>query len=278
MTRNAQTDEIDCFLRTGEYDPLFRRWPGSDLLDSIVRGSDALRDALLNEVRRRQGDSVPGLPVAPVGHELAAFTRAKVEPMVRGLFRRNECGPVLTLLEASVVFLTRESIEPAIRQADLDTAWEIANVYLSSLGAERLDPSVPRHVGLSVETTCYVSTEYFSEESPFADFVVHEAAHVFHQTKRRSVGLPETKHREWLLPIGFQKRETFAYACEAYSCILQQAQAVAKRRSLFGQLQRLPPPPDERVEPNEYFSILADAVESRNGWKVILERCSVRDS
>lgn len=111
-----------------------------------------------------------------------------------------------------------------------------------------------------------------------ADFVVHEAAHVFHHTKRRTVGLPETRHREWLLPIGFKKRETFAYACEAYSCILRQAQAVAIRRSLLGQLQQLPPPPDERVEPNEYFSILADAVESRNGWRVILERCSVRDS
>lgn len=30
------------------------------------------------------------------------------------------------------------------------------------------------------------------EEDEFADFVVHEAAHVFHNTKRRTLGLPET--------------------------------------------------------------------------------------
>lgn len=274
MTGNIPSHEIDRFLRTGDYDPLFRKWPGSDFLDSAVCGSQALQDALLEEVRRRQGMCLTRLPDSPVGHELAAFTRAKVEPMVRGLFRRNECGPVLALLERSVVFLTREGIEPVIRQENLGTAWEIANIYLSSMGAERLDPGVPCHVGLAADTMCYVSTEYFAETNPFADFVVHEAAHVFHNTKRRTAGLSETGRCEWLLPIGFRMRETFAYACEAYSRILEQGKGIAKRRALLGQLQALPPPPDERVGPQEYFSILAEAIHRRNGWRAILERCS----
>jgi hypothetical protein len=54
--------------------------------------------------------------------------------------------------------------------------------------------------------------DYFRHEDPFADFVVHEIAHIFHNCKRRAAGLPETRMRDWLLDIDFRKRETFAYA------------------------------------------------------------------
>jgi hypothetical protein len=79
-----------------------------------------------------------------------------------------------------------------------------------------MSDDAPWIVGFSEETTFYVSPEYFRDDQPFADFVVHEAAHVFHNCKRRTLGLPETRTREWLLDIVFAKRETFAYACEAY--------------------------------------------------------------
>lgn len=78
-----------------------------------------------------------------------------------------------------------------------------------------------RIVGLSEETTCYVSTDYFAATDRFADFVVHEAAHIFHKCKRRTIGLP-----------------------------------------------------DERVEIDEYLDILREAVNARNGWKRIRERCA----
>jgi hypothetical protein len=58
MKRNCLTDEIDCFLRSGDYDPLFRQWLGSDVVNSITRGSHALRDALLKEIWRREGKSL----------------------------------------------------------------------------------------------------------------------------------------------------------------------------------------------------------------------------
>jgi hypothetical protein len=62
----------------------------------------------------------------------------------------------------------------------------------------------------------YVSPEYFAEDDPFADFIVHEAAHIFHNCKRVTIGLSETRTKEWSLDIEHRKRETFAYSCEAY--------------------------------------------------------------
>jgi len=57
--------------------------------------------------------------------------------------------------------------------------------------------------------------------SPKSDYAIHEAAHIFHNCKREMIGLPATRRREWLLDIDYAKRETFAYACEAYSRILE---------------------------------------------------------
>jgi hypothetical protein len=53
----------------------------------------------------------------------------------------------------------------------------------------------------------YVSPDYFAEEDPFADFVVHEAAHIFHNCKRSTIGLRETRTKEWLLDIEYRHRE-----------------------------------------------------------------------
>jgi len=265
-------DEIDRFLATGGYDVLFWEWPGAHALDRIVRGTQALTDALVEEVRRREAGVTVQVP--PPVDDLVAFTRAKVEPMVRGLFSRKESEPVLALLEKSLVFVMPEHVEPQIRRTGLDTGWQIANMYLDSIGAERLDPNSERVVGFSEETTCYVSMEYFSDKHPFADYVIHEAAHVFHNCKRRTAGLPETRRRQWLLPIDFSKRETFAYACEAYSRILERAKRRKDRQALLDEAKGHPHPPVAKVDTNEYFEILAEALDRRNGWKAILERCS----
>lgn len=101
----------------------------------------------------------------------------------------------------------------------LSTAWDLANLYLAGVGAERLAADAPKLVGLSEGTTCYLSPEYFKAPGRFDDFLVHEAAHIFHNCKRRTIGLRETRRREWLLKIEFARREAFAYACETYSRI-----------------------------------------------------------
>jgi hypothetical protein len=187
----------------------------------------------------------------------------------------REQGAVLAVLERSVVFLTPDSIEQVIQTIDfLHTGWDLANLYLASVGANLLAQNAPRIVGLSEATTCYVSGAYFDTRDRFADFIVHEAAHIFHNCKRRTIGLPETRTREWLLDIEYRKRETFAYACEAYSRILDLADGPSARRRLHAELAKQPPPTDEQVDAVEYTDILRDAVEARNGWKRILARCS----
>ncbi|MCP3104548.1 hypothetical protein LZ198_37365 [Myxococcus sp. K15C18031901] len=209
------------------------------------------------------------------GLDIVALTRRKVEPMVRGLFPALEQGAVLSLLEKSVVILTPANIAQVLRESSwLSTAWDLANLYLLSAGAELLGPEAPQLLGLSEGTTCYVSLSYFDEETPFADYLVHEAAHVFHNCKRHTVGLPETRRREWLLDIDYRKRETFAYACEAYSRILETGSNRQARMTLADDFAACAAPSDERVSVSEVVEIVREAAAARNGWKHILMRCS----
>lgn len=271
MALTTIADEIERYLRTGDADMMGDPWPG-DILERGRRQRADLRGALVEEVRRlakgRTHEPLPG----NVGVE---FTRGKVQAMVRGLFSKAEQDVVLATLEKSVVYVTNETIAPIIMSHSYDrSAWDLANLYLLSVGAELLGPEAPHLVGISEGTTCYVSPDYFAEDDPFADFVVHEAAHIFHNCKRRTIGLPETRTQEWLLDIEYRKRETFAYSCEAYARIVACAKSPAERRTLaaeYGSERRLS---EERVDPVEVASIVAEAASSRSGWRVILARCA----
>jgi hypothetical protein len=127
---------------------------------------------------------------------------------------------------------------------------------------------------VSEETTCYVSSEYFAEDDPFADFIVHEAAHIFHNCKRATIGLRETRAKEWLLDIDYRKRETFAYSCEAYARVLDRGKGSVERRALAEEYGRAVRIADERADAAEVASIVREAAAVRNGWKVILARCA----
>src|SRR5262245_51752788 len=172
--------EVERYLRTGDADDLAHAWPGDIMERGRLQHAD-LRGALVDEVRRL----AKGLTHEPVPDNVCdAFTRAKVEPMVRGLFSKAEQDVVLSSLENSVVYVTSETIEPIILNHSWDrSAWDLANLYLLSVGAKLLGEDAPRIVGLSEETTCYVSPDYFAEDDPFADFIVHEAAHLFPNRK-----------------------------------------------------------------------------------------------
>jgi hypothetical protein len=264
-------DEIERYVRTGDADMDGWAWPGDFMERCRCQRAD-LRDALMEEVRRlAKGRSHERVPE----HVGVGFTRAKVGPMVRGLFSKVEQDVVLATLEKSVVYVTSETIEPLILNHSWDrSAWDLANLYLLSVGANLLGKEAPRLVGISEETTCYVSPNYFADEDPFADFIVHEAAHIFHNCKRRTIGLRETRTKEWLLDIEYRQRETFAYSCEAYACIVARAKSPAARRELaadYGSERRIS---EERVDPSAVASIVAEAASARNGWKVILARCA----
>jgi len=156
--------------------------------------------------------------------------------MVRGLFPRGEREAVLGLLARSVVVLTPATVGDVRQARWLGTAWRLANLYLRSIGARPVGPDAPDLVGISEETTCWVSSEYFRANGRFEDFVVHEAPHVFHNCKRRTAGLPETRRREWLPDIAFGKRETFADASEAYARIVELGETRAARLALVEEL------------------------------------------
>jgi hypothetical protein len=92
-------------------------------------------------------------------------------------------------------------------------------------------------------------------------------------------GLPlaalcHTRTREFLLEIAFAKREVFAYACEAYARILERAQGPADKRRLHAEYAEKWVPNCDGLDRTELVDILAEAVNSRNGWKCILRQCS----
>lgn len=266
---------INHYLRTGDSDIYFAAWEGNTLIERSRRATPDLKGALSAAVRRRAGN--PAVPPEIRDLDLVTFTRRKLTPMISGLFPANERDTVLRLFDPSVVFLTPDTIHGIIVEADwLSTAWTLAGLYLESVGAQPLGEAPLGIVGLSEETTCYVSMQYFTSQSRFADFVMHEAAHVFHNCKRSTAGLPETRTREWLLDIDYRKRETFAYACEAYGRILELGNGHTERRQLVAELARAPAPADETVDPGEYIDIVREAVAARNGWKRILTRCAPR--
>lgn len=176
------------------------------------------------------------------------------------------------------MFVTTENLETVLRgRSFLRSAWDVANLYLASVGAELLGEEARSIVGLSEETGCFVSPTYFdSGTDPYSDFVLHETAHIFHNCKRSTLGLPPRGRREWLLDIDFRMRETFAYACEAYGRILELGGRPADRRGLLTEHLDGPMPGDDRVDEEEYRSVVTEAVGARNGWKRILHRCAPR--
>jgi hypothetical protein len=272
MTASAEQC-IQRYLRTGEHEDDLHALAGENTFASAPLGHAALLNALIAAVRTRTADA--SVPKSLVDIDVVALTRAKVEPMVRGLFPAHEQAAVLEVLERAVVFLTPANIGAVLGGMRwLTTAWDVANLYLASVDAPLLSDRALQILGLSEETTCYVCANYFHEERRFDDFVVHEVAHIFHNCKRETVGLPETRSREWLLEIDFAKRETFAYTCEAYSRLVTLGSGRAAQALLLAELAKAPTVADDRVDIDEYLDILREAIAARNGWKRILNRCA----
>jgi len=260
------------FLVTGEHDVLHGAWPGGDLLAKACTAENTLRAALIEEVGRRMEDRDP--PSLPPGFDSFQFVHGKVGPMVRGFFPARERQILLDLFDGSLVFVSHDNIEQILSETQwLHSAWQIANLYLGSLDLPGLNKQPVHFVGLSENTTFFVSMAYFEDANPFADWVVHEAAHVLHNWKRDRVGLTSTRTREFLLPIAYAKRELFAYACEAYAMIVENAKGPAGRRRLHAEYARSWMTDDDRLDRGELVAVVAEAVDARNGWKRILQRC-----
>jgi len=223
------------YLETGEdtsrselaYKPPFPRPTKEELLVALSKA-----------VKKKEQEH----PIAKLPPDIdpSSLARSKAERIAKGFFSATERDPIQHLLEQSVVFLTANIIHQLIASSRwLRTAWRIANMYLDSIGAKPLaKDEIFQPVGLAEETTSYVSLKYFSEKDPFADYIAHEMAHLFHNWKRSYIGLRETRYREFLLDIDFAKRETFAFACESYNRILELGNTLRVRRRLLEQFRR----------------------------------------
>ena len=110
------------------------------------------------------------------GPRTKAVTDRQREEVERFL-RTGESDP-LYLVWPGDVFERSRSAEGEMRAALIDDvhkrAWDLANLYLASVGASLLSAEAPGLVGLSEETTCYVSIAYFRELGRFEDFIVHD--------------------------------------------------------------------------------------------------------
>ncbi len=266
-------DAVAEFLRTGHTDPLYPAWPGSRFMERAERAEDELTDALVAELwKRAAGKSWRERVQVP--EDMTAYTRSKVEPMVRGLFARAEHEPILQLLERSAVIVTDDTVEPIVRASGfLSTRWDVVNLYLLSLDAEVLGDGRRAAVGFSENFKSYVTPQYFEQREPFVDFLLHECAHVLHDARLETVGLRPMRSRERLVELEFRERETFAYSCEAFATIAAGRSSV-EREELAARLRERRPYPKSAVDVAKVEEIVSEAAPMRNGWKHVLERCA----
>ena len=88
------------------------------------------------------------------------------------------------------------------------------------------------------------------------------------------LGLAPSRRKEWLLDIGYSKRETFAYSCEVYSRIASRSRSSIQRQALAVEYAATAIISDDRVDGDEVADIVKEAAGARNGWKIILNRCA----
>ncbi|MDR3617215.1 MAG: hypothetical protein P4L53_26910 [Candidatus Obscuribacterales bacterium] len=263
---------IQAYLETGKTDSCYPAWGGSVFRGS-QEGAKEVREALVAAVKQKSAEAAARMVAAPMMK--SEDVRDKLRPMINGLFPKTEREIVLEAIANDVVILTTENVEQILlSESCSSTAWHLANLYLASIGSKPLHEDASCALGMNVGTTSYVSMKYFTQTDKFADYIVHEAAHAFHNCKRTLLGLRETRSREWLLNIDFGERETFAYACEVYSRILELGKSPAARIALAQEAIVDFVPPDEKVDVAKFHAALEEASRTRNGWKRILQICS----
>lgn len=276
--RHSGSDaEVATYLATGHSDAEgWRHYPGQTSLEQMVAHSSALRSALLRRVAELELEATghgPSLLAPPLE---GSWVRDKLRPMVEGLFTPEDQPRMLDFVTGSVVFLTPDTVHRLLPDLRWDnTAWDISRIWLDSIDAPPLSDAATGLLGLSEEKTCYVSLRYFQdlELDPFADYVVHEVAHLFHNNKREYIGLPPRGRLEWLLNIDFRKRELFAYACEIYSRIATRATSPRERKQLVEVFAPEAAGFANELDPDELVDVLRQATRARNGWRAIWRRC-----
>lgn len=250
----SASDAVERFLATGEHDPRFPGFAG----DIVARRREAtvlLKDVLRRVVGWRAGRARSAARLPP---DAAAQVRARVEPLVRGVLGA-EGAPLVEPLVARVVVVTPAAFGALVEDVPLRTAWDLANLLLDDLGAPPLADDAPSLDGLCAAGRAWVAPSALARAFP--DVVAHEAAHLLHHVRRADLGLPGAGV---LLAIPPRRRETFAYACEAWAAIARGDATLARARAVLADTHHS----DGRVDRHALHALLTRASEG-GGWAVI---------
>jgi hypothetical protein len=111
-------------------------------------------------------------------------------------------------------------------------------------------------------------------DDPYSDVVVHEAAHLLNYLKPRHYGLCTGRHQERFVDVDLPHYELFAYACEAYSRVVQQGDR--KSRIAFAGRMTEGAFSFPRRELNEIAPLILRAAAARNGWRVLRQAMEIQ--
>jgi hypothetical protein len=253
------SDAIERFLGSGEHDPGFAGWPGS-MVERRRQGTAALRNVLCRVVGHRAAHAPLAARRIPV--DAGAQVRARVEPMLRGLFPAGDAERLVAALPPRVVVLTPGCFGAHIDDVPLHTAWDLANLLLDDLGAPPLADDIPELDGLCAAGRAWVLPRAFTATVPFTDVVVHEVAHLLHTLQPADVGLAGAPGP--LLAVPPRRRETFAYACEAWATLA--GAAPEDRHARVDAFRATRAVDDARVDRARLDALLVAGAGTGNGW------------
>ncbi len=254
----AVPDEvIERFLGTGRLPRAWADWSGTPA-ERRREGEAAAREVLGRIVRWRAKSAPLSVGEAPT--DVAGRVRERAEPMVRGLLGA-EAPVVLECLSGCVRVVTPASFRELAADLSPRTAWDLANLLLDAMGAPTLADDIPELEGISHAAVGYVLPAAFTP-GPRTDVLVHEVAHLLHAVPRARAGL--SPGREPLFRVDLRHRETFAWACELWTCFSREPDpAAAAVRSAADA-----DPVDVRVDRALLSRCLCDAAAGA-GWAAI---------
>ncbi len=206
----SRSDAIDEFVQSGNFPDDLTPWDGD-----VAACHRTLRGVLSRIVAWRANRAPLGDRVRPV--QVSATLEARVWPLVSGLLSEAEARAVLSALRDRLHVVDASSLPTVLSRLSLEDGWALANIVLEDMGAPPLSDWAPQLDGLCVDGHVYVGQGALRAPTDRIDVLVHEVAHLLHSLSRSCVGLTGD---EVLVPIPEDQHETFAYACELWSCHL----------------------------------------------------------
>ena len=251
----ARSEAIEAFLASGTVPVDWSPWNGDR--EAAER---SLRRVLCRIVAHRCENAPLRGRIPTV--DVAQIVVQRVQPMLEGLLQPAEACALARHLRERVCVVTPESFPSDIERLRLDDAWTLANVLLEDLGAPPISDSVPQLDGLCAGGYAWVPPGGLRPPTTTTDVVVHEVAHLLHTLSPADLGLGSDT--EPLITLDGTQYESFAYACELWSCGSEQGVSVQTVSQAMHQAHLL----DVRVDEEVLRAALRAA--AAGGWRSLL--------